>query len=265
MDHGMVDRGAEPVVAAATESPTALAPAADEAANLSALWTELIRGSCKVEETLFSSQTCTMVVRRSPLPAHDGSRGLSARDIEILEQSLLAGVRKSVAVDFCLCPSSIAEILRHCFRFMGLSCWPSRIPLMLVMAAYAKHTEASPMPAKRVLAHNHGLAVQRVSASRPDLELLRTLSAAEYGVISLLVEGKSYAEIAELRRTSPRTVANQVASAFHRLGISGRAELLCLLAKRQVLHWQANCPGPVSGRPSLATDQAAAGLARAAG
>jgi hypothetical protein len=40
--------------------------------------------------------------------------------------------------------------------------------------------------------------------------------------------------MAKLRATSKRTVANQLASAFHRLGISGRAELLCLLAKRKL-------------------------------
>jgi hypothetical protein len=42
----------------------------------------------------------------------------------------------------------------------------------------------------------------------------------------LEIEGKSYAEMAELRQTSKRTVANQLAAAFHRLRISGRAELL---------------------------------------
>ncbi len=267
MDHGLIDHGAEPVLSAVALGPKGPVASrlADEAVTLSALWTELVTGSCKVDDTLFSAETCTLVVRRERPAARGRVTALSQRDIEILEQALLAGVRKSVAVDFCLCPSSIAEILRRCFLFMGLSCWPSRIPLLLVMAAHAKHAEESALPAKRVLAQNQRLTRQSITASRPDIQLAHELSAAEYGVTSLLVEGKSYAQIAELRRTSRRTVANQVAAAFHRLDISGRAELLCLLAKRQVTHWQADGPGPISGRAALARDEEPTSLARVAG
>ena len=205
----------------------------DEAASLSALWTELVGGLCKIEQTEFSEQTCTVVVTRGHrLSADEGAR-LSARDTEILERALLEGVRKSVAIDFGLCPSSIAEILRRCFVFMGLSCWPSRIPLLLVMAAHAKHAPDSQRGATLLLAQNQHFLRQSISVSRPDNELSEWLSPAEYAVTRLLIEGKSYEEMATLRKTSKRTVANQLASAFHRLGISGRAELLCLLAKRK--------------------------------
>jgi len=206
----------------------------DEAASLSALWTELVGGLCKIEQTEFSEQTCTVVVTRGHrLSADEGAR-LSARDTEILERALLEGVRKSVAIDFGLCPSSIAEILRRCFVFMGLSCWPSRIPFLLVMAAHAKCTPDSQRVAKQLLAQNQQFVRQSISVARPDNELSEWLSPAEYAVTRLLVEGKSYQEMAKLRATSKRTVANQLASAFHRLGISGRAELLCLLAKRKL-------------------------------
>ena len=268
MDHGLIDLGVEPEVAVVAHGQTsAAAPRlADEAVQLSALWTELTSGSCKVENTLFSAESCTLVVRRGQPVARGPGATLSRRDIGILEQSLLAGVRKSVAVDHCLCPSSVAEILRRSFLFMGLSCWPSRIPLLIVMAAHAKHAEQSALPAKRVLAQNQRLSRQSIRASRPDIELAQDLSAAEYGVTRLLVEGKSYAQIAELRQTSRRTVANQLASAFRRLDISGRSELLCLLAKRQVAAWQAAGPGPVSGRAFLLGAEAAApSLSRVAG
>ncbi|MEO8900168.1 MAG: helix-turn-helix transcriptional regulator [Polyangiaceae bacterium] len=268
MDHGLIDCGLEPAVAPLAHGPTgpALPWLADEAVNLAALWAELIAGSCKVEATLCSPESYTLVVRRGQSAQCGQSAALSRRDIDILEQSMLAGVRKSVAADHCLCPSSIAEILKRCFEFMGLSCWPSRIPLLLVMAAHAKHAEPSAFPAKCVLAQNQSLARQSISASRPDIELARELSPAEYGVTRLLVEGNGYAQIAELRQTSRRTVANQLASAFQRLDISGRAELLCLLARRRVAHWQAAGPGPVSGRAgSRDAAQRPSGLTRVAG
>jgi DNA-binding NarL/FixJ family response regulator len=47
----------------------------------------------------------------------------------------------------------------------------------------------------------------------------------------LLLEGCPYSEIARQRNTSVRTVANQVAAAFTRLHVSGRAQLLASTAQ----------------------------------
>jgi len=234
MDHVMNDCWPTAAVAGPELIGSPSARPVDEAASLSALWTELVSGLCKIEATEFTQHTCAVVVTRGHRSSGaEGSR-LSARDTEILERALLEGVRKSVAVDFGLCPSSIAEILRRCFVFMGLSCWPSRIPLLLVMAAYARHTPEAQRGARVLLGQNQQFLRQSISVGRPDNELSEWLSPAEYAVTRLLIEGKSYQEMALLRKTSKRTVANQLASAFHRLGISGRAELLCLLAKRQL-------------------------------
>lgn len=234
----------------------------DESASLAALWTELISGFCKVEYDDFTQHTCSVVVSRGRRQARPDAQRLPTRDLEILERSLLEGVRKSVAADFGLCPSSIAEILRRCFAFMGLACWPSRIPLILVMAAHAKHARPSARGAKAILAQNQQYPRQRFSVARPDDQLVSWLSPAEYAVTRLLVEGKSYEEMALLRHTSKRTVANQLASAFHRLGISGRAELLCLLAQRSVAAWQA---APISTRAfGIGVPEPAPGFARIA-
>ena len=234
MDHVMNDCWPAPAVAGPGLIGSASARAVDEGASLSALWTELVSGLCKIEHTEFTEQTCTVVVTRGHRLSGGESARLSARDTEILERALLEGVRKSVAVDFGLCPSSIAEILRRCFVFMGLSCWPSRIPLLLVLAAHAKHAPDAQRGSTLLLAQNQHFLRQSISVARPDNELAEWLSPAEYAVTRLLIEGKSYQEMAKLRDTSKRTVANQLASAFHRLGISGRAELLCLLAKRKL-------------------------------
>lgn len=252
MEHGSIDRDVNLALDMVARGTTSAArPLADEAVHLAALWTELISGSCKVVDSLFTAETCTIVVRRGPAGGCDPGATLNPRDVDILEQSLLAGARKAVAADYRLCSSSIAEVLRRCFSFMGLSCWPSRVPLLLVLAAHAKHAERVELPLQRVLAQNRHLPVQSISACRPDLELAHELSAAEYGVTRLFVEGKSYTQIAQLRRTSARTVANQLASAFHRLDVSGRAELLCLLSRRQLVEWQEGGSGPTSARSSL--------------
>ena len=234
MDHVMNDYWLTPAVAGPGLIGASNARPLDEGASLAALWTELVSGLCKIEQTEFTQQTCGVVVTRDHCLSNAEGARLSPRDTEILERALLEGVRKSVAVDFGLCPSSIAEILRRCFVFMGLSCWPSRIPLLLVMAAHAKHAPDAQRGAKLLLSQNQQFIRQSISVARPDNDLSEWLSPAEYAVTRLLIEGKSYHEMAKLRDTSKRTVANQLASAFHRLGISGRAELLCLLAKRKL-------------------------------
>jgi DNA-binding CsgD family transcriptional regulator len=61
-------------------------------------------------------------------------------------------------------------------------------------------------------------------------ESLRLLSAAEREVALLAAGGCPSREIASQRGTSERTVANQLASIFKKLGVSSRAELARLLA-----------------------------------
>ena len=51
------------------------------------------------------------------------------------------------------------------------------------------------------------------------------LSEAERAVKAMLLRGDSNADIARARGTSVRTVANQVASIFRKLGVRSRAEL----------------------------------------
>jgi DNA-binding CsgD family transcriptional regulator len=58
----------------------------------------------------------------------------------------------------------------------------------------------------------------------------RRLTRAEREVTALLVAGLSNAEIARRRGSSPRTVANQVASIFQKLGVSSRLELQAAIA-----------------------------------
>ncbi len=51
------------------------------------------------------------------------------------------------------------------------------------------------------------------------------LTAAEHAVLSSILDGLTNAQIAARRGTSPRTVANQVATLFRKLGVRSRSEL----------------------------------------
>lgn len=63
------------------------------------------------------------------------------------------------------------------------------------------------------------------------------LSEAEREVVLAILDGRSNAEIALARCRSVRTVANQAASAFRKLGVRSRSELA-------TLWWQDAQPGP---------------------
>jgi DNA-binding CsgD family transcriptional regulator len=212
--------------------------------ELSALWDDLVAGTCKIESWSHEPDTWSMVVTRAPAVIGSPPVALRPRDQEILEHALLCGVRKLVAVEVGLSCSSIAVIMQSCFQFMGLSCLPSRIPGLVVAAAHARHRQTSPQRSSRP-PRDRLYMRQSIRVLRPDVALAAWLAPAEHAVISLLIEGQTYAEIAQARSTSVRTVANQVASGFRRLGVSGRAELLCLLAR-----WGLDAPEVPPRRPA---------------
>ena len=58
------------------------------------------------------------------------------------------------------------------------------------------------------------------------------LSPAELDVARRILDGRSNAEIAAERATSARTVANQLASIYRKLGVGSRAELAATWARR---------------------------------
>ncbi|MBK8996867.1 MAG: helix-turn-helix transcriptional regulator [Myxococcales bacterium] len=74
-----------------------------------------------------------------------------------------------------------------------------------------------------------GRDVAVLSFPTDQLRIPESLSPAERDVTLALVHGATNAEIAERRGVAVRTVANQVASIFKKLGVSSRTELAAKL------------------------------------
>jgi DNA-binding CsgD family transcriptional regulator len=66
-------------------------------------------------------------------------------------------------------------------------------------------------------------------------ELPTCLTATERDVITLVLEGQSNQEIAEARGASYRTVANQLASIYKKLGVASRTELVARLSSAETV------------------------------
>jgi DNA-binding CsgD family transcriptional regulator len=58
--------------------------------------------------------------------------------------------------------------------------------------------------------------------------VLAALTKSEREVIERWIDGASVRAIAEARAVSTRTVANQIAGAYRKLGVSSRAQLVAL-------------------------------------
>jgi DNA-binding CsgD family transcriptional regulator len=91
---------------------------------------------------------------------------------------------------------------------------------------------ARPPAGARVTRINSRLLLISVPVS-PALESPEAgaLTKAERAVVELALGGLSNAEIARRRRSSPRTVASQLAASYRKLGVGSRRELVAKLAK----------------------------------
>jgi len=197
--------------------------------DLGELWRDLASGRCKVADSFHSEARCYLVL----VPASAGGshrRRPNPRSLHVLERLLLEGSQKRLALSLGVSTSTIAGVAKACLFGMGLGCSPSKVPPLLVMAAHAEHGQGSFGDARSSELFGANSWFRLISATRPDRDLKDLLSSAELAVARLLVDGESHAEIARLRGSSRRTVANQLAAVFQRLGVSGRADLLRVLS-----------------------------------
>lgn len=219
----------------------AIAAGADDLSGqslpLAELWRLLVTGALRVVDTFHTDQRCYLTLA-SPGALGRAPRRLSARKVVTLQRILLGERQKSVALDCNLAASTIALTVAECLRTLGLDSRTARVPSLVVLAAHASRGVTDVLECRVsdfVLPPSEAATSPRpyrvVSVARPDLDLGPALSTAEYAVARLLVEGKSYAEMALLRGTSVRTVANQVASVFQKVGVSGRSEFLSSLVR----------------------------------
>jgi DNA-binding CsgD family transcriptional regulator len=79
----------------------------------------------------------------------------------------------------------------------------------------------------------HGAEYAVLSFPLPPDDFAQRLTATERAVTDLVLRGLSTAEIARRRRRSSRTIANQIASLFQKLGVRSRRELVSLFLERE--------------------------------
>jgi DNA-binding CsgD family transcriptional regulator len=195
---------------------------------LARVWENLCARRTRIVDSFFTDERCYLLLEGPKV--HDFGPPLTCRQAHILECVLVGQTQKAISIDLALSAPRIAQAVSTSLRALGLCCRSSGLPMLLAMAAHAGRSERK-LGARSSSLKWAGGTFSVVSTLRPDQFLERRLSESEYAVARLLVEGKSHAEIAARRGTSTRTVANQLSTLFHKLKISGRSELLALLAR----------------------------------
>ncbi len=204
-------------------------------ADLAGVWGELVLGHWLVVEMFFAADRSFLVIKDVRSLARKGvvQGGLRRRQLALLEPVLLGKTQKAVALEAGLCVSSVSTGLKSALGVLGITCPASRVPPVIVALVSAARSSTRASGRESVITDG-GQRYRVISIERPDLALSSLLSRSEYDAIRRLVEGKHHDEIAEERRASPRTVANQIGSAFRKLGVSGRSELLAALVRGDV-------------------------------
>jgi DNA-binding CsgD family transcriptional regulator len=191
--------------------------------ELIALWDELLAGRWKVTGHLCDDASCRLVLGYDKRPG--GSwRTISPKRRSMFESVLLGQAQKVLAIDMGRSASTVSSVLHGCLQTLGLSCQFRNVPLALALFAHATRLNEAVLGASLVREADSCV----LTFSRPDGVLRRRLSQVEYDVARLSLEGKSHAQIATLRRTSARTIANQLQSIFSKLNATGRLRLLRL-------------------------------------
>jgi DNA-binding NarL/FixJ family response regulator len=201
-------------------------PRRAQAPQLAALWHELVAGTQRIHAVFHAGERFFVALEQQ----HGGSSRPGSDRFAVLERVLLGESQKSIALELDVAVSTVSLACHACLSAMGARCAGARAPMILVMAVHAARGYGC--ASRRLLRHPApDPARTLLSVARPDRQLDARLSGAERQIARLLVEGCSYSEIARLRQTSQRTVANQVSAIFGKLRVSGRAEFLALLVR----------------------------------
>lgn len=164
------------------------------------VWTALVQGRwALLERTDADGRRSYLVVDCAP-PAQD-SRKLSATELSAVKLAARGLSGKQISYALGLSSGTVSSALRTVALKLGC-----RSPAALVQLA------------------------ARLLSVDPTQGPLSELTQAEAGVLALVREGLTNAQIARRRQSSPNTVANQVATLLRKLGLSSRRAAAALPA-----------------------------------
>ena len=182
-------------------------------------WRGLVAGRWSLVDRFESDGKRYIAAVENEPEAHD-PRGLSRREFQVAERLGLGRSTKEIAYELGISLSAVSMAIGSARRKLGLG---SRAELAAFFApgGIRARLAETQIGGERMLVGSHPLL---------DESTLASLSPAEREIALALVAGSTTADVAERRGTAERTVANQIASIFDKLGIHSRIELAARLS-----------------------------------
>jgi DNA-binding NarL/FixJ family response regulator len=179
-----------------------------------ALWQWLLAGRWAVLDAFSTSTIQYVIVCGNP---EDGGalQALTDRECAVLEFAASGRSGKWIALELRLSESTVARTLHTALRHLGVA---DTAVLIGIRNALFEPLEGVTL--------GMDLAMARLTPVPPSAA---ALSDAERAVVAAWLGGKPAAAIARDRGTSVRTVSNQIASVYRKLGVSSRREALVVL------------------------------------
>ncbi len=178
------------------------------------IWEALVAGRYSLVDR-FESDGRRYVVAHENAPSAPDPRGLTADERVVAGWVAQGHSDKLIAYELGRPEGTIRAITHRVLRKLG-----ARTRLEIVRALSRPDAATTIEVSPGVVAMRWTDRAQR----------LRRLTAAEREVARLVIEGKSTRELAALRGRSPRTIDNQLASIYRKLGISTRSELAAMVS-----------------------------------
>lgn len=195
--------------------------------DAAALWGELTTGETRIVAIRQTEHFVIAKLAHSVTPLK-----VAPRSWRLLECLLAGEAQKCVAIRMHLATSTVSLHAKTALRALGFDCDPSRAPVILYMLVQEARGSVRFRNASVTVLYEDGRKERFVCLPRPDRTLDEFLSPAEVTVARLRLTGAPSSFIGSERHTTSRTVANQLASTYRKLGVSGRAELICKLLSR---------------------------------
>ncbi len=197
------------------------------------LWVGLLEGHWSVFERVDADGRRFIVARENPANTPD-PRALSFDERRVAWLASRGNAVKAIAYELKLSPSMVSYCIQRALRKLGLrhkaelvglfeasSSMPARVPRSQALVPHALRAYVSAASTDRFVVSSFDV-VRRGLAPQ--------LNRSESEVARMVSLGRSNSEIARARGVSVCTVANQLRSAFQKLGVHSRAELLLALS-----------------------------------
>lgn len=189
----------------------------------SEVWLQLIEARLRFRSTLWSGERCVVLFQLCRSPSRQFA--LTERELHVVRRTLSGDSQKDIAVSLGLSSSTIGASMKAALLKLG---FPSQRHTAPIAALIWSHAPGHPLSMEPAPVYSVGHSNESILAATnvANYDRLPTLTPSERGITQLLVQGKPNGEIAALRKTSPHTVENQVASLLRKAGARNRFDLL---------------------------------------